>query len=170
MVKIDEKKVVQAQLKYFRVSPKKVRPLLKSLKGKKANKVLSYLKFDNSRASVYLLKLFNSALINAKNKGLEEEKLVVLEFSCDEGPVLKRFRAGHRGMLLPYQRKLAHLKVVLGEKEIEKNNEKQATKIKRDKVVSVHSRRSLPRRQAGLSLNAKVDSHPAGRLLAKRKS
>ncbi|MDD3774223.1 MAG: 50S ribosomal protein L22 [Patescibacteria group bacterium] len=127
MTKIEEKNIVVAQLKYFRVSPRKVRPLLKTLKGKKATEVLAYLQFNNSRASAYLLKLFKSAISNAKNKGLEEEKLVVLEFVCDEGPVLKRFRAGHRGTALPYQRKLAHIKVVL----VESKDEDKIKKIKK---------------------------------------
>ena len=55
-------KIAVAKLKFFRVSCRKTRPLLSSLKGKNANEVLAYLKFSNNRISNYLYKLFYSCL------------------------------------------------------------------------------------------------------------
>src|ERR1035437_9662345 len=108
MSKEEMVKTAVAQLKYFRMSGRKVRPILKSFKGKKVNEVLAYLKFTPTRAATYLTKLVNSAVSNAKNKDLEETKLVVQGFTYDDGPFLKRFRPGYRGIAFPYKRRLGH--------------------------------------------------------------
>jgi len=125
--KEETKKMAVAQLKYFRVSSKKARPLLKSLVGKKVTEVLAYLKFNSTRVAPYLIKLINSAVANAKNMGLDETKLIIKEFTYDEGPVLKRFRPGYRGIAFPYKRRLGHIKLILIELEIKE--------IKKEKIV-----------------------------------
>jgi large subunit ribosomal protein L22 len=135
---IDQKKIV-AKLKYFRISTRKVRPLLKSLRGKKAVEAVAYLKFNNSRIAVYLSKLMNSAMASAKDLGLSEDNLIINEFTCDEGPVLKRFRPGHRGVAFPYQRKLAHIQVVLTESKLKEKIKEVRTKpavVKANKIIS----------------------------------
>lgn len=110
-----EPKVAQAQLRYFRASPKKVRLVIKELKGKPALEVMQILQFVPKRFARDLYKLVKSAVANAEQKGLNKEKLMVKEFICNEGPRLKRYRPGSRGVAYPYTRKLCHIKVVLEE-------------------------------------------------------
>lgn len=123
-----EEKTVKAELKFFRVSPKKVRPILAELKNKTAQEVVQHLKFLPKKFGRDLAKLIQSAISNAESKGLNKEKMVIEELVCNEGPKLKRFRPGHRGVAFPYTRKLCHLKVVLREEEIKKKEVKTKNK------------------------------------------
>jgi len=118
-------KIAVAKLRFFRVSCRKARPLITSLKGKSAQEGTAYLKFSSNRLSLYLYKLLGSCISNAENRGLKKDQLVIKEFFCDNGPVLKRFRPAHRGMALPYKRRLSHITVVLEETEIDKKSSKK---------------------------------------------
>lgn len=128
-----EERVAKAELKFLRVSPKKVRTVLPKLKDKSAQEALQYLKFIPKKFSRELAKLIQSAISNAENKGFDKERMVVKEFICNEGPRLKRFRPGHRGMAFPYTRKLCHLKVVLEEVKDKKTGDKKRRKTKSKK-------------------------------------
>ncbi len=118
-------KTARAELRFFRASPKKVRLVLRELKGKKAEEAIQILKFIPKRFSRDLIKLISSAMSNAENKGLDKERLVIEELVCNEGPRLKRYRPGHRGIAFPYTRKLCHIRVVLREAEAEIKTKKQ---------------------------------------------
>jgi len=130
---VKEERVTKAELKFLRVSPKKVRAVLPKLKGKSAQEALQYLKFIPKKFSRELAKLIQSAISNAENKGFDKERMVIKEFVCNEGPRLKRFRPGHRGMAFPYTRKLCHLKVVLEETKDKKTGDKKRRKTKSKK-------------------------------------
>jgi large subunit ribosomal protein L22 len=103
--------------KYIITSSKKIRevvPLIKKLSPAKAYEVLP---FSGKRAGEKLRKVVGSALANAKQKGVKEENLYFKEIQVTDGPRLKRWRAGARGMAKPYVRKLSHIRIVLGVKE-----------------------------------------------------
>ena len=112
-----EEKTVRAELRFYRVSPKRVRPFLRELKGKAVEEAMQILHFLNKRFARDLLKLLQSAVSNAENKGLNKEALMIEEFVCNEGPRLKRYRPGHRGIAFPFRRKLSHIRVVLKEEK-----------------------------------------------------
>lgn len=110
--------------KYLIASPKKLRevvPLIYKLSPPRAYEVLPFI---GKRAAECLRKVVGSALANARQKGVKEESLFFKEIQINEGPRLKRWRAGARGMAKPYVRKLSHIRVILGVRE-EKVNEKK---------------------------------------------
>jgi len=134
----NKNKEAVAELKFFRISPKKIRPILKELKGKKALFALSCVDFLPQRAAFFIKKILKSVVANAENKGLDREKLIIKEFICNEGPRLKRWRPQARGRINTFSRKLSHLKVVVEEKESiggDKKIKDNSKTIKTKKIV-----------------------------------
>ena len=105
--------------KFVRMSPKKIRvilPLFKKLGPSEAVEVLPHL---GKKAAEPLIKVIGSAIANARQKGISDRDLLFKEIQINEGPRLKRGRAGARGRLKPYKRRMSHIRVVLETKEPE---------------------------------------------------
>lgn len=109
---------VRASAKYVPVSPQKVRLVLDLVRGKDVDEALSILEFTPKRAAKQVSKVIKSAIANAEeNFGLVREDLYISEIHADDGPTLKRGRAGARGRYKPIQKRTSHITVVLGEYE-----------------------------------------------------
>lgn len=118
MEKTVENKEVRALAKYIRISSRKVKPVADLIRGKSAKQARSILKFTPRKAARSLLKVLNSAIANAENnENLVLEELFVKEVYANQGPVMKRWRAGARGSANPVLRRTSHLGVVLHVKE-----------------------------------------------------
>jgi len=129
--------LISATQKFIRMSPRKLRlivPLVKKMPPVDAVEVLPHV---GKRAAVPLGKVIKSAIANAKEKKIGERDLVFKEIQIGEGPRLKRFRAGARGRVKPYQRKMSHIKVILETKEPESIKESRK-KVTEAKVVVQH--------------------------------
>ncbi len=109
---------VKAVAKYVRISSRKVKPVADLIRGKSVNEARTILKFTNRKASRRLLKVLNSAVANAENNNeLLAENLYVKDAYGNQGPVMKRYKAGSRGSANPILRRTSHIGVVLAEKE-----------------------------------------------------
>ncbi|RME46190.1 MAG: 50S ribosomal protein L22 [Chloroflexi bacterium] len=109
---------VRATAKYIPVSPQKVRLVLDLVRGKDVDEALSILEFTPKRAARYVAKVIKSAIANAEeNFGLAREDLYIAEIYADDGPTLKRGRAGARGRFKPILKRTSHITVVLAEYE-----------------------------------------------------
>ncbi len=85
------------------------------------------------RTAKVLYKAIKSAISNGlAQPGFDPRKAQFKVLSVDEGPVLKRFRAGSRGMARPYVRKSSHIMVILEQSGLEK---KIAQKAQAPKIV-----------------------------------
>jgi large subunit ribosomal protein L22 len=120
---------VRSTQKYIITSPQKLREVVSLIKGLSPTKAFEVLPFTGKRASGRLRKVVGSALANAKEKGVKEENLYFKEIQITEGPRLKRWRAGARGMAKPYKRRMSHIRIVLGVKD-EKVIKKKASLLK----------------------------------------
>ncbi len=107
---------VKAELKNYRQSPRKVRIVADTVKGKRVEEALTILSFVPKRSALPLQKLVASALANAKSLSIATENLVVKELSVDAGPTLYRRRPRSRGMANPIRKRTSRVKVVLIEK------------------------------------------------------
>jgi len=103
----------QAIAKYVRVSPRKLKLLVKSIKDLRPETAVATLDFINKSGALELKKLVNSALANAKNTNLDLGKLSFKELQVLPGGAMKRFRAVSRGMAHTYKKRMSHVKVVL---------------------------------------------------------
>lgn len=107
---------VVASAKFVRISPKKVRPLLKDLRGKKVTDVLAALHYSGSKAGKLLYKLIASASANASNNyNLKQENLKIKTVTANDGPRFKRIWMRSRGSSDVILKRTAHLAVVLEE-------------------------------------------------------
>ncbi len=105
---------VKAQLKYLRISPKKVRLTTGILKGLTIKEAQAQLKNLNKKSSESILKLLNSAVANAEhNYGLKKEDLYISKILVDPGPSLKRYRPRARGSVFPISKRTSHVTIFL---------------------------------------------------------
>lgn len=122
------------KLKYLRIAPRKVRLISDLIRGKSAEEAQNILSFTTKRATLPLLKLLKSAIVNAKNNfQVEESNLYISKILVDEGPKYKRWMPRARGQASEIQKKTSHIIIVLD--EIVKKP-KKSQKIKKSEKVS----------------------------------
>jgi large subunit ribosomal protein L22 len=109
----------KAQLRYYRGSAQKVRLVADLIRGQQVTRALATLQLTKKRCARDLAKLLRSALANFEQKapGADSGKLVVKRLQVDQGPALKRFRAGSMGRAFPRLRRTCHIVLEVGELE-----------------------------------------------------
>lgn len=120
-----------ASLRNIRIAPNKVRLVVDLIRGEPVERAREILRYTPKRAAYLVDRVLLSALGNAdaRSQGsLTAEELYVCDAYCDEGPRLKRHKAGPMGRARPIIRRMAHITVVLGEKKVEKSESKKAKK------------------------------------------
>lgn len=116
---------IRAVGKYIMGSPVKVRRVINSVRGMRAEDALEVLALLPQTAAVPVSKTIRSALANAEeNYALDAEDMVVADIRVDEGPRLRRARYGARGRFKPIKKRLSHITVVL-EEDIEEHYENE---------------------------------------------
>ena len=124
----------RAKANFTRVSPQKARLVLDLIKGKRVEDALSTLQFTKKRIAPAIFQLVRSAVENANYLGQEKgmdvdvDKLYVKTAVANDGPRMKRIRPAPMGRAYRYQRRIAHLEVVLAEKGAQ-NHEELATVV-----------------------------------------
>lgn len=108
----------RATLKYARISPRKVKPVLDIIRNEEAQKAMAILKFTPKSACEYLEKLLHSAMANAQEKNMDMSRLYVAECSVCPGPTLKRIRPKDHGRAHRILKRTSHMNIVLKEREI----------------------------------------------------
>lgn len=109
---------VMAVEKYIRMSPRKIRLVADLVRGKGVDQAMALLKLTPKAAAREVEKAINSAASNAtQNFGLERGGLFVSSIRADEGPTLKRFKAGARGRYKPIMKRSSHITVGVAERE-----------------------------------------------------
>src|SRR5688572_30088970 len=101
---------VIAKGKNVRISPRKVRLVLDTLKGRRIDEAVSILRNLNQPVAKKVEKIVRSAAANAENNySLDADDLRIKSAYADEGTRLQRFRAGPRGRAKPWTRRFAHI-------------------------------------------------------------
>lgn len=107
---------VQALTRYARMSPKKVREVVRTIQGRKAGDAVDLLTVIPRKSARLIAKTLKSAIANAENNNnLSADSLVVKSAVVENGPVLKRFKAGARGTAMPRRKKMSHIRIVLSD-------------------------------------------------------
>lgn len=114
--------------KYLNTSPRKIRLVADLVRSMKPKAALGVLKFTRQSAAKPLSKAINTALSNARQQNIVVEDLIFKKMEVNEGPVLKRFRAGSRGRAKPYKKRISHIKIVLSDELIVDSKEKNVKK------------------------------------------
>jgi large subunit ribosomal protein L22 len=109
---------VQALTKYVRVSPKKAREVIREIQGRRAAEAEQLLKFIPRKSARLVAKTLHSAIANAENNNnLSGEDLIIKKAVIEEGPTLKRFRAGARGSAKPFVKRTSHIRIILSDEK-----------------------------------------------------
>jgi len=107
-----------ARLNYLRISPRKVRLVAETIKGKPVQQALAELALSDRGASVPLKKLLDSAIANAgENHDMDMDALMVKNVTVDEGPTLKRWMPRAMGRATPIRKRTSKVTLVVAEKE-----------------------------------------------------
>ncbi len=99
--------------KYLRVSSMKMRQVCDAIRGKDVPTSLALLAHINKGASGLVKKVLDSAVSNAKQKGLSENQLFIKAIRANHAGAWKRFRAASFGRATPILRRSTHLTVEL---------------------------------------------------------
>jgi large subunit ribosomal protein L22 len=117
----------------MRVSPQKARLVLELIKGQKVEDARNTLLFTKKRVASTVGKLLQSAIDNAnflsteKGVDVDLDQLYVKSAVANDGPRMKRIRPAPMGRAFRYVRRIAHLEIVLAERN--KNGAKLATVV-----------------------------------------
>jgi len=107
---------VQALTRNARMSPKKVREVARTIQGRMANDAVEYLTLIPRKSARLIAKTLKSAIANAENNNnLASDSLTVKRAVVENGPVLKRFKAGAKGSAMPRRKKMSHIRIVLSD-------------------------------------------------------
>jgi large subunit ribosomal protein L22 len=112
----------RAEARYMRVSPQKARLVLNLIKGRRVEEARNTLAFTKKRVAATVAKLLQSAIDNANflsnEKGLDVDldSLYVKHAVANDGPRMKRIRPAPMGRAYHYVRRIAHIEIVLAEK------------------------------------------------------
>ena len=118
-----DSKMVRSVNKNIRSSTRKLKPLPKSIVGKKVDAALRDLTFSDKRISKEIKKTISSAIANAENNfQYDIDKLVVKEAYCGKQIVMKRFRARAKGRAAPILKPYSNLTIILSEKKKVENH------------------------------------------------
>lgn len=107
---------MNASLKNFRMSARKVRLVADTIRGKSFDEAVSILTFlPKQKAAGMLLKLLKSAAANAEETtDFSTDELEVRTVYVDGGKMLKRFRPAPMGRAMRVRKRLSHITVELG--------------------------------------------------------
>lgn len=109
-----QKKEIQAVSKYVRMSPSKIRRVLRQIQGKKYSEALLLLEFMPYASCAPIIKVLRSATANAKNNfGLDEKNLFIKSAFADQGPTMKRFRPRAQGRAYKILKATSHITIVM---------------------------------------------------------
>jgi len=109
---------VKAVVKNVSISPKKMRRVLKIVRGQKVEAALQILGFLPTPAAREVAKVVKSAANNAENNNMMSHgDLKIVAIHADPGVTLRRFRARSRGRSSPILKRTCHVTVLVDEEE-----------------------------------------------------
>ena len=117
-------KQVRSINKNVRSSVIKLKPILKSIVGKKVEIAIRDLSFSEKRISKDVKKTISSAVANAENNfQYDIDNLVVKEAFCGKQVIMKRFRARAKGRAAEIMKPYSNVTIVLSEQMKQKEKE-----------------------------------------------
>ena len=115
-------KIVKSVNKNVRSSTRKLKPILKSIVGKKVDLAIRDLSFSDKRISNDVKKTISSAIANAENNyQYDIDKLFIKEAYCGKQIVMKRFRPRAKGRAAEIKKPYSNVTIILSETSKQKD-------------------------------------------------
>jgi large subunit ribosomal protein L22 len=109
---------VKAVAKNIGASPKRLKPILDLVRGRRVNDAMDTLSLLASPWAKSVAKVVRSASANAENNLLmDTDNLVIITIVADGARPLKRFRPRARGRMGRITKRASHITVVVDEQE-----------------------------------------------------
>ena len=109
---------VKATAKTVRYTPRKVRLVLDTIRGKNVDEALAILQFTPNHAATAVAKVVKSAAANAtNNNSLDREALYVKECYANEGITMKRYMPRAKGSASQILKRTSHITVVVSDEK-----------------------------------------------------
>lgn len=102
--------------RYARISARKARLVMDTIRNMGCDSALEALRFDRHRASGMIADVLKSAMANANEKDAHMPSLYVQEARVDEGPYYRRWRPKDRGRAHPIAKRTSHLVIRVAER------------------------------------------------------
>ena len=107
----------KAKVTGVRITPRKVRLVIDTVRGKNVSVALGILANMNRSGVTEVTKLIKSAAANAVNNNkMDESKLFVSEARVDAGPVMKRIMFDSRGYIGHKDKRTSHIVISVKER------------------------------------------------------
>jgi len=111
---------IRAKTRHLPISAQKMRLVCDQVRNMDADQALIVLEYMPHKGAHFLYKLLESAIANAEeNYEMNRQDLYITQVFADEGPSMKRMKAGARGRYKPRVKRTAHLSIVLAERHEE---------------------------------------------------
>jgi len=123
------KKIALAKSKYVRISQRKMIGVCNLVRGKDVAVVRAILIRTEKKGARIIEKTLDSAIANAKNKGMDAKNLFIETICADMGPAYKRSIPWSKGTARPIKKRTTHLTIILEEKN-KKLDTKASSSIK----------------------------------------
>ncbi len=108
----------KAILRYSRVSPRKVKRVIDTIRGKKAGDAMIILRFLPHGPAKTVAKLLKSAMANAEQKKVADpDSMKISKVVVGQGPVMKRMMARAMGRANIIKKRTSHITLILEESE-----------------------------------------------------
>jgi large subunit ribosomal protein L22 len=105
-----------ATARYVRLTPRKVRFVLDTIRGKYAQDALDQLRFTPNFAADEIANVLRSAIANAEhNYNMDTQYLKVVRCFVDPGPTLKRVQPRAQGRAYRILKRTSHITVIVEE-------------------------------------------------------
>lgn len=106
---------VQTIQRYIHITPRKLRLVADMVRKMEPSKALDVLRLTPKSAARDLAKAIQTVLANGHQAGMNPQKFIFKKIEVNESMKMRRFRAGTRGRVKPYKRKMSHIKIVLSD-------------------------------------------------------
>ena len=107
---------IKVRAKYVKSSSPKIERVARLVRGKNLEESFNMIGFVKIGPAEFISKLLNSAIGRAKQINLKPGNLYIKEIYSNQGPTLKRFRAGSKGNAKPRRHKMSHITIIVGER------------------------------------------------------
>jgi large subunit ribosomal protein L22 len=109
---------VRAESKYIHMTPRKVRLVVDTVRGKSVKEAMDILRFMNRAAAREVSETLQSAVANAEqNNHMDPDDLYIAEIYANQAPTAKRFQPGPRGRANPILKRSSHITVIVRERQ-----------------------------------------------------
>lgn len=102
--------------RFARISPRKARLVIDTIRGRRASEALELLAFNRRRSARMIENVLKSAIANADEQEADVRSLVVSEARIDGGPTYPRWQPKDRGRAHPILKRTSHIVIAVRER------------------------------------------------------